>query len=55
MATLDRIEPAYKPWTPSSAGLVTDDEEYTGRHRKPGGRTFSLTRMFYSPRHRRTA
>ena len=55
MATLDRIEPAYKPWTPSSAGLVTDDEEYTGRHRKPGGRTFSLTRMFYSARHRRAA
>jgi hypothetical protein len=51
MATLDRIEPAYQPWTPSSAGLVTDEEGYVGRHRKPG-RSFSFTRMFYSPRHR---
>jgi hypothetical protein len=53
MATLDRIEPAYKPWTPSSAGLVIDDsEEYVGRHRKPNGRGFSLTRLFYAARHR---
>jgi hypothetical protein len=52
MATLDRIEPAYKPWTPSTAGLATDDEEYVGRHRKPGGRSFSLMRMFYVPKHR---
>jgi hypothetical protein len=52
MATLDRIEPAYKPWSPSAAGLVTDDEDYIGRHRRPGGRSMSLLRMFYSPRHR---
>jgi hypothetical protein len=52
VATLERIEPAYTPWTPSSAGLATDEEEYIGRHRKPGGRMFSLTRMFYSARHR---
>jgi hypothetical protein len=53
MATLDRIEPAYKPWTPSSAGLVTDDEQdYVGRHRKPGGRGLSIMRMFYVPKHR---
>jgi hypothetical protein len=52
MATLERVEPAYTPWTPSSAGLVTDDEEYVGRHRKTGGRGFSLTRMFYSAKHR---
>ncbi|MBN9618333.1 MAG: hypothetical protein J0H43_01135, partial [Actinobacteria bacterium] len=52
VATLDRIEPAYKPWTPSAAGLATEDEEYVGKHRKPGGRTLSLLRMFYTPRHR---
>jgi hypothetical protein len=52
MATLERVEPAYKPWTPSSAGLVTDGEEYIGRHRKPSGRSFSLTRMFYTAKHR---
>jgi hypothetical protein len=51
MATLDRIEPAYTPWTPSAAGLVTE-EEYTGRHRKSGVRGLSLMRMFYIPRHR---
>jgi hypothetical protein len=52
MATLDRIEPAYKPWSPSAAGLVTDDEAYVGRHRRPGARSLSLLRMFYTPRHR---
>ncbi|MDT4915101.1 MAG: hypothetical protein QOC66_4229 [Pseudonocardiales bacterium] len=53
MATLDRIEPAYTPWSPSAAGLVTDDEGYTGRHRKPNGWSLSLMRLFYTPRHRR--
>ena len=53
MATLDRIEPAYKPWTPSGAGIVTEDDEvYVGRHRRSGGRVFSLHRMFYAARHR---
>jgi hypothetical protein len=56
MATLERIEPAYKPWTPSSAGFqsgaVTDGEEYVGKHRRPGVRGFSLVRMFYTPKHR---
>ena len=52
MATLDRIDPAYKPWTPSTSGLITEDETYVGKHRKPSGRSFSLTRMFYSPKHR---
>ncbi|HZC71403.1 MAG TPA: hypothetical protein VE442_11975 [Jatrophihabitans sp.] len=52
MATLDRIQPAYTPWTPSSAGLVTEDGEYTGRHRKPGLRVISLRAMFYTARHR---
>lgn len=52
MATLQRIEPAYTTWTPSAAGLVTD-EEYAGRHRRPTGvRVFSLHRMFYTARHR---
>jgi hypothetical protein len=54
MATLDRIEPAYAPWTPSAAGLVTE-EEYVGKHRKPGGvRAISLLRMFYTGKHRAT-
>jgi hypothetical protein len=52
MATLDRIEPAYKPWTPSAAGLVTEDGDYAGRHRKSGLRIVSLRAMFYHPRHR---
>jgi hypothetical protein len=54
MATLDRIEPAYTPWTPSSAGIATEEETYTGRHRRPdlGGKTFSLHRMFYTAKHR---
>ena len=52
MTTLDRIEPAYTPWTPSAAGLATEEEEYVGKHRKPNGRSFSLTRMFYTPKHR---
>jgi len=53
MATLDRIEPAYTAWSPSSAGIgVTEDDEYIGRHRTPTGRGFSLHRMFYSARHR---
>ena len=56
MATLDRVEPAYTPWTPSSAGIGTTDEEYNGRHRRLSdarGRVFSLRRLFYVARHRR--
>ncbi len=54
MATLDRIEPAYTAWTPSSAGLTTESESYFGRHRKPDvARSFSILRLFYSARHRR--
>jgi hypothetical protein len=52
MATLDRIEPAYTPWSPSAAGLVTDDETYVGKHRKPGSRLLALRAMFYVGRHR---
>jgi hypothetical protein len=53
MATLDRIEPAYTPWTPSAAGLATEDEAYVGKHRKPGVRRVSILAMFYTPKHRR--
>jgi hypothetical protein len=58
MATIDRIEPAYTPWSPSSTafGSTTDEatESYTGKHRRPGNaRGFSFHRMFYSARHRR--
>jgi hypothetical protein len=52
MATLDRIEPAYTPWTPSAAGLVTEGERYVGKHRKPGARSLSVLRMFYTGKHR---
>jgi hypothetical protein len=53
MATLDRIEPAYTAWTPTASGIVTEDEEYIGRHRRPTrGRGFSLHKMFYTARHR---
>jgi hypothetical protein len=56
MATLDRIEPAFVPWTPSVSGIgITDDaaaEEYVGRHRRGGRRSFFAT-MFYAARHRR--
>ena len=53
MATVDRIDPAYTAWTPSAAGIATEDEGYVGRHRKPGAaRGFSLHRMFYAARHR---
>jgi hypothetical protein len=55
MATLDRIEPAYTAWTPSASGLgVIDDEEYVGKHRKPGNRRRSIFAMFYVGRHRRS-
>jgi hypothetical protein len=53
MATLERIESVYTPWTPSAAGIATEDEEYAGRHRRPGGRRMSLHRIFYTARHRR--
>jgi hypothetical protein len=53
MATIDRIDPAYVPWTPSAAGLATEDEQYVGRHRKRQAlRMMSLVRLFYVARHR---
>ena len=36
MATIDRIDTGYTAWTPSSAGITTEDETYVGRHRRPG-------------------
>jgi hypothetical protein len=54
MATLDRIEPAFTPWTPSAAGLALEDE-YVGKHRKPGVRRLSMFAMFYAGKHRRVA
>ncbi len=54
MTTLDRIEPAYTPWTPSASGIGMDvDVRYAGRHRAQGRRVFSLRRLFYLARHRR--
>lgn len=52
MATLDRIEPAYTPWTPAAAGLGTADRNYVGQHRRRGIRALGVLRMFYKPRHR---
>ena len=52
MATVDRIQPSYTAWTPSASGLETEvEDDYVGRHRKPGGRGLSMLRMFYRPRH----
>ncbi|GAB2467892.1 hypothetical protein [Jatrophihabitans fulvus] len=55
MATLDRVDPRYTAWTPTAAGIATEeDEEYVGRHRRPvGARRLSLTALFYSAKHRR--
>jgi hypothetical protein len=54
MATIDRIDTGYTAWTPSTAGIATEDDTYVGRHRRPGtgARTFSLHRMFRTARHR---
>lgn len=54
MATIERIDPAYPAWTPSAAGLATEDDHYIGRHRAPElARHFSLRQLFYTARHRR--
>jgi hypothetical protein len=58
MATIDRIEPAYTPWSPSTSGFRTADEAakgaYVGKHRRPGTRGLNVLRMFYVGRHRRS-
>ncbi|WP_375478223.1 hypothetical protein [uncultured Jatrophihabitans sp.] len=57
MAIVERIEPAYPTWTPVGAAPSTrgrvDEDEYTGKHRKPGRRLFVFARMFYAGQHRR--
>jgi len=51
LATLDRIE-TFTPWTPSASGIGVIDDEYIGKHRKPGAQRRSLLRYFYIGRHR---
>jgi hypothetical protein len=54
MTTADRIDSVgYRAWTPSSAPPVVaaDEETYVGKHRRPGSKSFSLHRMFYTARH----
>jgi hypothetical protein len=53
MATLDRIDAGFTPWTPSVTGIGIADDDYVGRHRKDRGRTLSVRRMFYAAQHRR--
>lgn len=52
MATLDRIDPPFTAWSPSTAGIATEDEVYVGRHRKPGMKRLSFTAMFHTGKHR---
>ena len=55
MTTADRIDPlGYRSWAPSQSAVLDDsaDSAYAGKHRRPGMRSFSLLRMFYTPRHR---
>lgn len=48
MTTADRIDPVgYRAWAPVSVA----DKDYIGKHRRPGIRTLSLHRMFYTARH----
>jgi hypothetical protein len=48
VTTADRVDPVgYRTWTPT----VVADDDYVGRHRRPGGKSFSLHRLFYSARH----
>jgi hypothetical protein len=67
MATIERIEPAHLPWSPSAAGFRSTDEaseEYVGRHRRPDTRplrrrdvmrvlSVGVVGLFYTGRHRR--
>ncbi len=52
MATIQRVEPAYTPWAPSTTGFPAAID-YVGRHRKPGARGLRMFKMFYRARHRR--
>jgi hypothetical protein len=53
MATIDRLEPAHQPWSPSATGFGSRDEPYRGRHRRAGMRRMGVLRLFYVGRHRR--
>ena len=54
MATIQRVEPAYTPWAPSTSGFpAVTDKDYVGRHRNPGARGLRMFKMFYAGRHRR--
>jgi hypothetical protein len=62
MATIDRIEPAYKPVfkpaLPAATGFTDGAAQgYVGRHRRAQLRRFSVLRVFavsfYAGRHRR--
>jgi hypothetical protein len=53
MATIDRLEPAYVPWSPGASGFTTDVENYVGKHRAPRTLRFALRKLFYVARHAR--
>jgi hypothetical protein len=53
MATIDRLEPAYVPWSPSASGFANEDTEYVGKHRAPRALRFALRKLFYVARHAR--
>jgi hypothetical protein len=58
VTTADRIDPVgYRAWAPPAGATdgATDgvDSDYIGKHRRPGGRSLSLHRMFYTARHLR--
>jgi hypothetical protein len=49
VTTADRVDPVgYRAWAPP---MAVADSDYAGKHRRPGGKTFSLHRMFYTARH----
>jgi hypothetical protein len=53
MATIDRLEPAYVPWSPSASGFATENEEYVGKHRARRALRFAVHKLFYVARHAR--
>jgi hypothetical protein len=50
VTTADRIDQiGYRSWTPSV--VMADEDNYAGKHRRPGRRSLALHRMFYTARH----
>lgn len=49
VTTADRIDPVYRAWAPSV--VVPAARKHVGTHRRPGGRSLSWHRMFYTARH----